>query len=328
MICYVFRVGKSYKSRIYGSYLVELIVMLFPRIVDIYNFEVIMKQLTPYDAAALYCRLGYLQLFNPMKPEGFWELTFSRYEERQVLKILIGLSTVEPGDNWPYKSFKWNKEPGTVEVPAWELTIGYTIDKTCTTKGYLLVEYYSGEGLKLNGCKPSIAYRKALMQLCLIDELDMYDYENVPSELQDDNINFGTINGEDSELGNFEKVPEQLDDIASRPGTAGTEGAEEQAAPIDQTTGITEDPQAQSATSTSASAASSPDSPMSKPITKVVMEEVEEEKTSTGVRPSRVGDALILRSIKVEYSISQWILYYAPPDGSIRDIPGRELPPT
>lgn len=42
---------------------------------------------------------GILNIFNPCKPEGGWQLDLMRWEERQVAKMLIHLSVVEPGDN-------------------------------------------------------------------------------------------------------------------------------------------------------------------------------------------------------------------------------------
>ena len=78
----------------------------------------------------LYCRIGWLYLFNPCKPEGSYELDFSRREvvhyevnifffvclthlvflqERIVAKMLCALATLEPGDNWLEKEFKWSR---------------------------------------------------------------------------------------------------------------------------------------------------------------------------------------------------------------------------
>lgn len=51
-----------------------------------------------------------LNLFNPMKPEGSYELDLSRREERLIVKILAQLSIVEPGDNLPYLAFQWERD--------------------------------------------------------------------------------------------------------------------------------------------------------------------------------------------------------------------------
>jgi hypothetical protein len=75
--------------------------------------------MSPFEAAAFICRIGYLNIFNPCKPEGAWELDLSRREERVVAKILIGLALQEPGENWIHQGFRWSRM--TEAVPGWEL---------------------------------------------------------------------------------------------------------------------------------------------------------------------------------------------------------------
>ena len=41
--------------------------------------------LTAKEHAAVLARLGWLAIFNPCKPEGYYELDLTRWEERQVL---------------------------------------------------------------------------------------------------------------------------------------------------------------------------------------------------------------------------------------------------
>jgi hypothetical protein len=107
-------VGTAGKSNV-GSYRVELIVLLFDRLVDIYNFELIVSVLTADEQAAVYARIGILNLFNPCKCEGGWSFDLQRWEERQVAKMLIHLSVVEPGENWNNKTFAYDR--GFVPIP-------------------------------------------------------------------------------------------------------------------------------------------------------------------------------------------------------------------
>jgi len=119
---------------------VELLVELYPRILDIVNFEVVIHVLDAFEVGCLYCRLGILNIFNPMKLEGAWEfevrrrevldLTVWRYHQPLVLikiipikesvaaKIICGLATIEPGINWSEKQFRWKRDmdatPGTL----------------------------------------------------------------------------------------------------------------------------------------------------------------------------------------------------------------------
>ena len=96
-------------ERYWGSYRVDLVVCLFSRIVDIHNFEIILEQLSAAEAGCVYMRLGWLNLFNPMKVEGSYELEMSRWEERMVAKMLISLALREPGQTNTHGSFQWDR---------------------------------------------------------------------------------------------------------------------------------------------------------------------------------------------------------------------------
>ena len=74
LLCQRFEYGKIQRAKKFGTYRVELIIALFPRILDIWNFDIIMQELTGFECGCLYARLGWLNLFNPMKPDGGWEL--------------------------------------------------------------------------------------------------------------------------------------------------------------------------------------------------------------------------------------------------------------
>jgi hypothetical protein len=82
-----------------GSYRVELVIMLFDRILDLHNFEFVLMVLSAEEHASLLSRIGVLNLFNPCKSEGGYSFDLKRWEERQICKILIHLSVVEPGEN-------------------------------------------------------------------------------------------------------------------------------------------------------------------------------------------------------------------------------------
>jgi hypothetical protein len=101
--------GSVSKTELFGTYRVELVVILFTRILDLHNFELVLQCLTPYEVGCIYCRIGWLKLYNPMKPEGSYALDIGRtWEERQVLKMMCGLEVHEPGENWPSQSFRWD----------------------------------------------------------------------------------------------------------------------------------------------------------------------------------------------------------------------------
>lgn len=115
-----FRLGRTHKTRHFGTYRVELVILLFSRVLDVHNMDLVFAELSPYEVACIYCRMGILNFFNPLKPEGSICLDLSKHDERIVAKILAFLSTIEPGENWLEESFRW--EYTSVPVPGWELT--------------------------------------------------------------------------------------------------------------------------------------------------------------------------------------------------------------
>jgi hypothetical protein len=85
----------------YGTFAVEMLVFLHPRIVDLYNIDVVLSMLSAEDVAAFICRVGWLNVFNPMKPNGYYVLNVGVSEERAVTKMLF---TIDRVDNGTYES--------------------------------------------------------------------------------------------------------------------------------------------------------------------------------------------------------------------------------
>ncbi len=69
----------------YGSYRLELFFSLFEKLKDLQNVDMVLAHLTPSEHACVVGRIGYLALFNPIRPEGTYELDLSKWEERQVI---------------------------------------------------------------------------------------------------------------------------------------------------------------------------------------------------------------------------------------------------
>lgn len=195
MCCRLCVAGYYKQTKYHGTYRVDLVVGLFARIVDLHNFEFVMEVLSPAEVACLYCRLGWLSLYNPCKPEGSWELDMSRREERIIAKTLCVLATHEPGDNWTFQTFRWMRSmesmPGCVAIAStrvssvsyvclcrclvglcrrWQLTQPWLTEDGMPMRGLVNITYYSGEGAGKKDCKPYVAFRKALLNLVLINE--------------------------------------------------------------------------------------------------------------------------------------------------------------
>lgn len=56
---------------------VELLVRLFTSILDLVNFHQVLEVLTPEEHATLLYRIGYLNIWNPVYPDGYIELDLS-----------------------------------------------------------------------------------------------------------------------------------------------------------------------------------------------------------------------------------------------------------
>ena len=192
LICECFKnLGTIKKTDTFGTYRVELVISLFERIVDAHNFELIMRVLEPFEVGCLYCRLGWLSLYNPMKPEGSFNLDLSIWEERIVAKTIVVLATDEPGDNLSKASFAWDRYGDC--IPGWEMTVSWCKEDGLPNRGTFCFTYYSGEGDQLNGCKPNIGLRKSLLQLVYLDERNIISDEErkrmaTENEIIDDTI--------------------------------------------------------------------------------------------------------------------------------------------
>jgi hypothetical protein len=86
-------------TKVFGTFRVEVVVLLFDRIIDLHNFELVMMVLSAPEAAAVHGRIGLLNVFNPCKPEGYREIDMSKWDERQLAKILVHFSIAEKGEN-------------------------------------------------------------------------------------------------------------------------------------------------------------------------------------------------------------------------------------
>lgn len=157
--------GQAWHSH-FGSYRVQLIVMLFDRLVDLHNFELVLYVLSAEEHACVLARIGTLNLFNPSKCEGGWAFDLLRWEERQVAKLLIHLSVVEPGENWLTKCFVFDR--GFNPVPGWDLNRTWLSEDGLPKKGLLSFEMFAGNGLRLQGCCVDLKLRQTLSALSLV----------------------------------------------------------------------------------------------------------------------------------------------------------------
>jgi hypothetical protein len=154
----------------FGSLRVELLVLLFPLLLDPINIEVAMQSLSPPEAAQVLFRLGWLSVWTPLKAEGFFHLDLSRREERQVMRALCALGYVETGQNWQLQSFLPDATNLFAErPPQWDIPLSWFNEATFPSKGLVALRYYSGGGVSTEEqpFKTAVSTRVAFTALSL-----------------------------------------------------------------------------------------------------------------------------------------------------------------
>ncbi|CAK4725240.1 unnamed protein product [Aphanomyces euteiches] len=163
----------------FGSTRVDAALMLFDRILDLYNFTQIFAALDDEQCAQVIYRLGWLNLWSPLNPELYYELDLTIYEQREVTKVLVELALDEPGtslayemraerltslgENWQNAIFGWDRDS---PMPGWVLNMSWLTPGNFPVKGYLRLEYYSGAD---KGCSPVWPTRRASAQNVLAE---------------------------------------------------------------------------------------------------------------------------------------------------------------
>ena len=186
---------------------VDLVVDLHSRIVDLVYFDVVLEVLRPRERARAIHRLGLLNCFSPTRPEHLYTLDLSHREDRIVVKLLVHMSTIEPGTPWKNQRFRHSR--GNDDVDGWELTTMWFREDGLPSRGNLRVEYYSGGGSNVSSptslesplspnpsspkspkspmspgspysrsfdrCKPNVSLRALLQGVVLADELPEHE---------------------------------------------------------------------------------------------------------------------------------------------------------
>jgi len=158
--------GREVKTEFCGTYRVELVIALFSKIVDIHNFDLIFKILEPFEQACLYCRLGWLNLFCPTRPERSYELNMEIWEERMVAKALLYLADIEEGENVGDADFRWSRDMD--RMPGWLVTKPWMSENTMQRKGLLTLTYISSA--RDYRLVPDVSARKSLLHMVLANE--------------------------------------------------------------------------------------------------------------------------------------------------------------
>ena len=84
-----------------GTDMADAAVSLYSRITDLENFDHVVKLsvLPPKAKQEIIDRLGWLNIGNPLKPEGFYDLNLMHLDNRTMLRFLIKINGEEPGNH-------------------------------------------------------------------------------------------------------------------------------------------------------------------------------------------------------------------------------------
>ena len=80
------------------TYQISLVSSLHNRIVDLENFEKILQCVDIKIARQFIHRLGWMNIWNPLKPSHIYSFDFTKYDHRYLCKLLLDLAPEEPGD--------------------------------------------------------------------------------------------------------------------------------------------------------------------------------------------------------------------------------------
>jgi len=115
-----------------AEYRADAFVLLWPRLVDEENSNIVLQFFDPAENQKLRQRLGHLALFNPIRPDGPYKLDLADHEQASVAKLLLLLSIREPGQN----ILKEHYNGESFEIPKQWLT-------DLPTEGVLKLEYFT-----------------------------------------------------------------------------------------------------------------------------------------------------------------------------------------
>ena len=135
------KVAPDYADYGYSTARVEMIVVLYSQLVDKVNMNTILRFVSKEEVAILVVRLGFLNVFNTLKPEGFWSLDLSRFEEKQYLRSVILLSHAEPGQNFQKAHFQPSFEDAVDW--GWQLPLSWFKESGLPKTGIVSFRYVS-----------------------------------------------------------------------------------------------------------------------------------------------------------------------------------------
>jgi hypothetical protein len=85
---HVLRLYECFPIDVPGARL-ECIILCFARVHDLENFDIILEKVTDLEVAGIYRRLGRLNVWNPMRPDMFYDLNLGVPEDHKLCELMI-----------------------------------------------------------------------------------------------------------------------------------------------------------------------------------------------------------------------------------------------
>ncbi|KAK7253708.1 cysteine-type endopeptidase inhibitor [Aureococcus anophagefferens] len=117
---------------------VELVIMLHSRVVDLYNIDEVFAVLDPTMRAEAIFRLGTLNIWSPLKPDGPYSLNLGLREDRQVVRMLVHLHEAEQAV-WRNPTLRWKLDMPRVE--GWSLPTTWLNQDGIPRSGHVAFTY-------------------------------------------------------------------------------------------------------------------------------------------------------------------------------------------
>ena len=105
---------------------VDLVVALFPKVVDLPEFHRVLFALTVPERREVVHRLGMLNLWDPHRPDGDYVLDLSVWEERVMASMLAQLAVTEPGPT--FRGLGGRGGADFNDIPGWRLPTSWLED--------------------------------------------------------------------------------------------------------------------------------------------------------------------------------------------------------
>jgi hypothetical protein len=210
---------------------VEAVIMLFSRLLDISNFDVVLNVLPQDEQQEVVLRLGWLNIFNPVKAERKYCFDFTIGEHRELFGMLLTLSKVEKGEE--HTTDEWFRRPGEKEtVPNWQFhDLGSKWSANMPTslpdQGFAWLTYTSFSNDPNKRLAPNYEERRKMMIRCLCapnnkQRMVSTKEQQAAADNADANLLSKVLHGEDIQLVHVPRVPAVK--RAGRPCTSNTTG--------------------------------------------------------------------------------------------------------